>query len=413
MRCSIKRSAVGRPATPPNCTTSPAGARATSPSTKTGTSASIRPRIPTASIDLKQLVDRLQLRGIDLPILIRFADILKHRLGEIHDAFQPAITEHKYKGNYFCVYPIKVNQQRQVVEEVLRLRPAVSISASRPAASRSCWPSWRMAVERHADHLQRLQGRRVHRDGDAGAEDRPAASFRSSRNTPSWSLILEYAEKVGVRPTIGMRVKLAARGGGRWQSSGGYRSKFGLTVSEILRGLEELKARGMAGLLQAAALSPRQPDPQHPPHQGRAERSRARLRRAGQAAARAWSTSTSAAAWASTTTARRPTSNRASTTRCRNTPTTSSITCRASATKPACRIRRSSPKAAGRSWPITARWCSTCWACRAWARATCRRKLPDDVEQPLHRPARHLSTTSPCATCWKAITTRSRRSTWR
>ena len=58
-------------------------------------------------------------------------------------------------------------------------------------------------------------------------------------------LILKYAEKVGVRPQIGMRVKLAARGGGRWQASGGYRSKFGLTVAEILRGLDELKARGM------------------------------------------------------------------------------------------------------------------------------------------------------------------------
>ena len=59
------------------------------------------------------------LRGIDLPILIRFADILKHRLGEIHSAFQTAIAEHHYQGGYCCVYPIKVNQQRQVVEEVL------------------------------------------------------------------------------------------------------------------------------------------------------------------------------------------------------------------------------------------------------------------------------------------------------
>ena len=64
------------------------------------------------------------------------------------------------------------------------------------------------------------------------------------------NLILEYAQKVGVRPNIGMRVKLAARGGGRWQSSGGYRSKFGLTVGEILKGLEELKSRGMEDCLQ-------------------------------------------------------------------------------------------------------------------------------------------------------------------
>src|SRR5688572_19763166 len=63
-------------------------------------------------------------------------------------------------------------------------------------------------------------------------------------------LILEYAEKLGVRPTIGMRVKLAARGGGRWQSSGGYRSKFGLTVAEILQGLKELKTRGMEDCFQ-------------------------------------------------------------------------------------------------------------------------------------------------------------------
>src|SRR5277367_2793713 len=69
-------------------------------------------------IDLKQLIDTLVLRGISLPILIRFADILKHRLGELHGAFDVAIREHKYNGGYCCVYPIKVNQQRQVVEEV-------------------------------------------------------------------------------------------------------------------------------------------------------------------------------------------------------------------------------------------------------------------------------------------------------
>ena len=70
------------------------------------------------AIDLKELVDNLQLRGISLPILIRFGEILKHRLGEMHQAFQNAIAEHGYKDNYCCVYPIKVNQQRQVVEEV-------------------------------------------------------------------------------------------------------------------------------------------------------------------------------------------------------------------------------------------------------------------------------------------------------
>jgi arginine decarboxylase len=74
---------------------------------------------PAAAIDLKRLADDLQARGINLPLLIRFSDILRHRLQDIHDAFKTAISQHQYTGRYCCVYPIKVNQQRQVVEEVL------------------------------------------------------------------------------------------------------------------------------------------------------------------------------------------------------------------------------------------------------------------------------------------------------
>ena len=74
---------------------------------------------PSRSIDLKQLVDDLQRRGIGLPTLIRFRDILADRLQDIYEAFQGAIAQHEYSGRYICVYPIKVNQQRQVVEEVL------------------------------------------------------------------------------------------------------------------------------------------------------------------------------------------------------------------------------------------------------------------------------------------------------
>src|SRR5215831_9172011 len=74
---------------------------------------------PDRAIDLKQLVDNLQARGIQLTILLRFTDILRHRVGEIHDAFKAAIQESGYQGGYCCVYPIKVNQQRHVVEEIL------------------------------------------------------------------------------------------------------------------------------------------------------------------------------------------------------------------------------------------------------------------------------------------------------
>ena len=77
-------------------------------------------RDPSRQIDLKQLVDRLIQRGIELPVLVRFNDILKDRLNEIRDAFRIAISEHDYQGTYSCVYPIKVNQQRQVVEKILQ-----------------------------------------------------------------------------------------------------------------------------------------------------------------------------------------------------------------------------------------------------------------------------------------------------
>src|SRR5262245_59186320 len=74
---------------------------------------------PDRFVDLKELIDQLQARGIQLPILLRFTDVLRHRVGELNDAFQQAIKEYDYQGRYVCVYPIKVNQQRQVVEEIL------------------------------------------------------------------------------------------------------------------------------------------------------------------------------------------------------------------------------------------------------------------------------------------------------
>ena len=200
------------------------------------------------SIDLKQLIDQLQLRGITLPTLIRFRDVLQHRLRDIQEAFQVAITQHDYSGRYICVYPIKVNQQRQVVEEVLDFGRQYGFgleAGSKPEL---------LVVAALADNDTPIIC-----NGFKDAEFIEMAMLAQKigrRIIPvvekytELELILEYAEKVGVRPTIGMRVKLAARGGGRWQSSGGFRSKFGLTVGEMLRGLEELKALGMADCFQ-------------------------------------------------------------------------------------------------------------------------------------------------------------------
>src|SRR5262245_7495541 len=203
---------------------------------------------PGRSIDLKQLVDHLQLRGIHLPVLIRFRDVLRHRLRDIHDAFQAAIAQHDYSGRYVCVYPIKVNQQRQVVEEVLDFGRPFHFgleAGSKPEL---------MAVAALADNETPII---CNGFKDAEFIEMAMLAQKIGRHIipvvekyTELALILEYAERVGVRPTIGMRVKLAARGSGRWQSSAGLRSKFGLTVAEILRGLEELKARGMEDCFQ-------------------------------------------------------------------------------------------------------------------------------------------------------------------
>ncbi len=203
---------------------------------------------PGRSIDLKQLVDHLQLRGIHLPTLIRFRDILQHRLQEIYEAFQSAITQHEYTGQYICVYPIKVNQQRQVVEEVLQFGRPFNFgleAGSKPEL---------LAVVALADNDTPII---CNGFKDAEFIEMAMLAQKIGRQVipvvekyTELQLILDYAEKVGVRPTIGMRVKLAARGGGRWQSSGGYRSKFGLTVGEILQGLKELKSRGMEDCFQ-------------------------------------------------------------------------------------------------------------------------------------------------------------------
>ncbi len=200
------------------------------------------------SIDLRELVEKLELRGIHLPILIRFADILKHRLGEMHGAFQSAIAEHNYKGSYCCVYPIKVNQQRQVVEEVFHFgRPyGFGLEAgSKPEL---------LAVMAIADNHTPIICNGF--KDDEYIELAMLAKKVGRQIIPvvekftELELIIKHSQRVGVRPVIGIRAKLASRGSGRWKSSGGYRSKFGLTITESIRALEQLKALGMEDCLQ-------------------------------------------------------------------------------------------------------------------------------------------------------------------
>ena len=203
---------------------------------------------PNRALDLKELVDNLQLRGISLPILIRFGEILKHRLGEMHQAFQNAINDNNYKGGYCCVYPIKVNQQRQVVEEVFQYGRPYKFgleSGSKPEL---------LAVLAIADNETPIICNGFKDDEyiemvmlakKIGRQIIPVVEKYTELD-----LILKHSARVGVRPVIGLRIKLASRGSGRWKSSGGYRSKFGLTVTEALRALDQLKSLGMEDCLQ-------------------------------------------------------------------------------------------------------------------------------------------------------------------
>jgi arginine decarboxylase len=203
---------------------------------------------PARSIDLKKLVDTLVLRGISLPILIRFGDILRHRLGEIYQAFESAIAEHGYQGQYCCVYPIKVNQQRQVIEELFRFgrRFRFGLEAgSKPEL---------LAVLALADNQTPIIC-------NGFKDDEYIEMVMLARKIgrliipvvekyTELEMIAEHARRIGVRPVIGLRLKLATRGSGRWKSSGGYRSKFGLTVSEARRALERLRQLDMADCLE-------------------------------------------------------------------------------------------------------------------------------------------------------------------
>jgi arginine decarboxylase len=201
------------------------------------------------AIDLKELVDQLQTRGIQLPILLRFTDILRHRVGEIHDAFKAAIIEYGYQGAYCCVYPIKVNQQRHVVEEILDFGRPYNFgleAGSKPellaVLAQTNGQNTPIICNGFKDDefiKMTVLARKI------GKEIIPVVEKFTELET-----VVRYAQELNVRPVLGVRVKLASRGAGRWKFSAGFRSKFGLTVTEVLEAIQYLKHRDMADCLQ-------------------------------------------------------------------------------------------------------------------------------------------------------------------
>jgi arginine decarboxylase len=201
------------------------------------------------AIDLKLLIDELREQDYNVPILLRFADILRHRVAEIANAFRGAIDEFGYKGDYSCVYPIKVNQQRHVVEEFLDFGRPFNFgleAGSKPELLAV------LAITNGGETPIICNGFK-----DDEFIKMCALARKCGKNVipvveklSELELIVKHAEELGVRPVIGVRVKLASRGSGRWRSSAGYRSKFGLTITEVLEMLDYLKSKDMADCLQ-------------------------------------------------------------------------------------------------------------------------------------------------------------------
>ncbi len=201
------------------------------------------------SIDLYDLTKQLTERGLDLPLLIRFPNILQDRIRLLNDGFQRAIREYGYDGTYRGVFPIKVNQQRHLVEEI--------VESGRP---------WRFGLEA-GSKPELLVTLAAMEDEDGfiicnGYKDlaymETALVAQRFDNTvvvvleriEELALAFRASETLGIRPCLGVRAKLSSKGMGRWADSAGDRAKFGLSMSEIVHVVDELEKRGMLDCLK-------------------------------------------------------------------------------------------------------------------------------------------------------------------
>jgi len=200
-------------------------------------------------LDIKEFIDELSIREVVPPVLIRFTDILKKRIEEIQSAFRNAIKEYDYQGDYYGVYPVKVNQNKEVVEDIIEFgRPyRYGLEAGSKAELLICLA------------LMDTPGAPIICNGYKDDEFIETAlwGLKMGRKVivvvekPSeLDIVMRLSRKMGVTPLIGIRCKLTARGRGKWESSGGDRSKFGLFPSEILDAVQKLRRAEMLESLQ-------------------------------------------------------------------------------------------------------------------------------------------------------------------
>ena len=194
-------------------------------------------------ISLKQIVDGLADRGTQLPVLLRFRDLLHSRIAELNDSFHKAIKELKYQGNYRGVYPIKVNQQRQVIEEITEFGKQYHYgleAGSKPeliaALAHMHDPEAYIICNGYKDeefidlalHAQKM-GLRV---------------ILVLEMPTELHSIISRSKAIGIRPNLGVRVRLATRGSGHWQESAGDKSVFGLNAAQVIAVVDSLKESG-------------------------------------------------------------------------------------------------------------------------------------------------------------------------
>jgi arginine decarboxylase len=200
-------------------------------------------------IDLRELVDDLVSRGLNLPLLVRFSDILRTRVEQLCGSFQQAIAENDYKGAYRGVYPIKVNQQRHVVEELIEYGRPFNLgleAGSKPELLVA------LALQENPEALILCNGYkdRAYIETALLAQKLGRRVIITMDRLAELETILVAARELDIRPVIGVRARLSTRGAGKWVESTGDRSKFGLTSAEIVAVVERLRAESMLECLQ-------------------------------------------------------------------------------------------------------------------------------------------------------------------
>ncbi len=201
------------------------------------------------SIDLKELIDELLARDVSLPVLLRFSDIIGDRMTKICHCFERAFKEFGYQGKYYGVYPIKVNQQRYVVEEIARHGEKFDIgleAGSKPELQAV------LPIMDNPDALIICNGYKDEEFIELAllAQKMGKHVFLVVEKLNELKFIATIAQRINVRPNIGIRIKLSNAGSGKWEESGGDVSKFGLSVSELLEAIEYARENDLLDCLR-------------------------------------------------------------------------------------------------------------------------------------------------------------------